>query len=524
MSVQRVSIGVDDPKLYRIITDVTGGINTRVHKTKIGDNQAVTLSNVDLDTAGQRQKRRGYDAIADEVGSYASTSLVDFARQGDTDYILMSEGQNIRSWTTPNASWTTIKNGLTVGAEAAMIQVKESGLSPDDVIIFQNGSDNAQRIHIDGSEVVAIQDLGSTAGTGNDSPPKSTVMCWYGNRLWALKDDRLYFSDAYPADYATAFDTTTGWFRIPVGEERALVATRDLGIIVMGREQIWGLAPSIVPDPTADKPQPITTSYGCASGKTAVNVGDDIFYLSYDGVRSLRRTEQDKLQTGASYPLSWNLKDEIDGINWAYAHKARAVYFKNRYILAVPTGASTVCNKILCYYPALSCWTTWTLSVADFVVHQIAGSETLFFTDATSGQMYEMFASTTDDGSAIVMQEVTRDETFGQPMTKKVGGWIEVECSAAGNGNTLSVEAAVDGGTFSQIGTISLTSPSAPALPVPLPFTLADRYVVREKFPIDTLGAFRSLQLKVTNSDANTDDIVIYSINITTFNESLEDE
>jgi hypothetical protein len=523
MAISRISIAPDDPKLYRLINDLTGGVNTRVQANKIGDNQAVTLDNVDLNIAGQRSKRLGYTPIANDVSNLPCKELVNYARQGYADYLLLNEGTNLLSWKYNDATWTNIKNNLTNTTYGSAVAIKESGLSPDDVIIYQNGTDNPFRIHINSSEVVDIQDLGNTAGTGNDSPPKSLVMCWYGNRLWVLKNDQLFFSDAYDTDYATSFDTTTNWYRIPVSDERALIPTRDLGIVVMGKEAVWSLAPSATPVAT-DQPQPLTTSYGCVAGKTACVVGDDVYWLAPDGVRALKRTVQDKLQTGASYPLSYAMKDEFDSINWTYIQKACAVYFDNRYLLAVPTGSSTYNNAVFAYYPAINAWVKWDMPVGAWSIFNVNGKQKLYFADANNGQVHEMFRGTTDNSNAITMTEVNREEDFGQKLTRKVGGWVEVEALAAGSGDSISIYASIDGGNYSLLGTVSLTSATAPTLPISLPFTLSDEYVIREKLSIDTLGAFRTLQIKAVNTDTNTDAITILNISLVTFNEELEDE
>jgi hypothetical protein len=218
------------------------------------------------------------------------------------------------------------------------------------------------------------------------------------------------------------------------------------------------------------------------------------------------------------------MKDEYDLINWTYIQKACAVYFDNRYLLALPTGSSTYNNKVWAYYPATQAWVTWDLNVGSWSVHTVSGKQKLYYGDANNGQLYEMFSGTTDAGAAITYTEETRDEEFGQRLTKKVGGWIEIEAASAGSGNTLTVEAAIDGGNYSTLGTVTLTSATAPTLPVALPFTLSDEYVIREKLHLESLGVFRTIKFKITNSDANTDEIKIYSVNIVTFNEEAEDE
>jgi hypothetical protein len=511
------AMSTDDPKLFRLISDVSGGVNTRVEASKITDTQATQLNNVELNTPGQRSKRLGFDAVANDVSNVAIRDIGNYVRQSLQDYLVLSNASNIYAWKYNDAALTDIGNQANTTYVTTTL-MKESGLTPDDVIMLQNGTDNAQRIHINSAGAVDIQDLGDT----NTSPEKTLVNCWYNNRWWTLKDDKLGFSDAYDEDYSGAFDRTTNWYRMNVGEERALVATRDLGIVALGREAVWALAPSVTPVAT-DLVQPLC-QYGCAAGKTACQVGDDIMWLSQDGVRALKRTVQDKLQTGDSKPLSYVLKDEFDIINWTYIDKACAVYFDNRYLLALPTGTSTYNNKVWVYYPASQAWVTWDMNVGSWSVHTVNGKQRLYFGDSNNGQMYEMFNGLTDDGTAISYSEKTRAEDFQQRLTKKVGGWIEIEAGSTGENNTLTVSCAIDGGELSTLGTIDLYSGTTPTLPVALPFQLADNYVVREKLHLDNLGTFRTIQVKVENSDTNTEEVVIYSINIVTFNEEAEDE
>jgi len=71
---------------------------------------------------------------------------------------------------------------------------------------------------------------------------------------------------------------------------------------------------------------------------------------------------------------------------------------------------------------------------------------------------------------------------------------------------------------------MTLTDSGAPTLPVVLPFTLSDAFIVREKFHLDQLGRYRQVQIKITNSSSNTDDIKIYNINLVAFPEEYRNE
>ena len=309
----------DDKEIYFIRKDLSGGQNNRIHGSNIPDNQATVLLNADIGTPAQTSKRPGITLVED-VSNNAGTGLFGFEPDGGTNVLLMTEGTNLRSWP-GSATFTTRKSDFTTNKLTTMIKVGEQG--NNDVVLVSNGTDNVFRM----TQAFSFADLGNT----NASPPLTTVMLYYRNRVFALKSNLLYWSTSFPADYSTAFDRTTNAFRIPVGTERALIGIRDSGIIVIGNDQVWGINPSSTPAAT-DLPEKIL-DIGCAAGKTAVQVGDDIYFLAYDGVRGVFRTQQDKLQQGASYPLSYVLREEVESLSWGFITKACSVYFDNKYFI-----------------------------------------------------------------------------------------------------------------------------------------------------------------------------------------------
>jgi len=507
----------DDPRLFVTRRDYSGGINTRQHPNQIGENQATVLTNIDLSIPGQRVKRKGSATIGNDVGNNACKAAYGFIVQGATDQMLMIEGTTLWKKTAEAGNWASVKADFTNTTYAKIFQIKESGISPDDIVVVQNGTDNPFRFLSDGT----AQDLGSTAGTGTDSPPKSLANAWYGNRWWILKNDLLYFSDAYDSDYSSAFDTVSNVYRVPVGDERAIVSTRNLGMIVLGQDGVWALQPSATPAAT-DQPVPIVTDEGCVAGDTAVVVADDVYYMSQSGVRALKRTEQDKVQMHSDLPISYPNKDEYDSINWAYIEKAKAVYFDNKYIIALPTGSSTTNNKVWVYFPATNGWSVidgW--NVGAWFKYKVSGEERLYYADSTNGQAYRAFTGYTDDSVAITMTEEGREEDFQQPMLWKMGGTLEVEAMGQGGVYNIAVYASIDGGSYSQLGTLLLENLSAPTLPENVPFTLAGEEYERGSFPLDSLGRFRTIKVKLTNNNVNVGDIKVLGHNITTFDRRI---
>jgi hypothetical protein len=518
----------DDPRLFVTRRDFSGGMNSRVHPNRLAENQGEDLTNWDLSTPAQLTKAKGSVMISDDMGDESVVGLHDYKRQGYTDVLLAFEDDNLNDITS-EGNHSEVKGDFTASqTDIGFVQAKESGLTPDDVAFINVGGNNWWRVHKDSSDSWATQDLGNTSGTGSDSPPASTVGAWYGNRFWVLKDDLLYFSDAYDSDYSTSFDTTSNVFRIPVGEERGIVATRDKGMIIMGKQAIWNLFPSATPAAT-DRPEPIVSSHGVVGKRAWCVAGDNIYYFAQDGLRELRRTVTDDIQSGTTYPLSYHLKRELESIDWAYASRIIVHYFDNKVFIVVPTSSSAFETWI--FYPTFNAFVKmdgW--SPRSMSNHTISGEQRMYYGLHGDGKVYRGWygytdeGTTTTDGTAKSTVCEGRQEDFKQPLEKKCGGEIEIEAFSTGGDYSLTIKVAVDGGAYSTLGTMDLETGDAPTLPVDLSFQLSDNYLMRKKFHLDGLGSFRQIQVKIEDSNANDEDIKLYGINIITFKEEYEDE
>lgn len=508
--------GADDQPIRGMMKDATLGINSRSNVADIQDGQFAVLNNVDISVPGQTTCRPGSILIGNDVGSASPLCLHNYEIQGDDDQLLMYEDTDVHKWE-GSGNWTSLKSDFTSGAtEVSMCQVKESALAPDDVVIVQNNVDNAFRVASDGT----WQDLGSTAGTGSDSPPKSLVMGWYANRLWILLNDLLYFSTAYPADYSSAFDTVTDSFRIPVGEQMGIVPTRDTGMILMGKEQIWGLAPSIIPDPTADKPQPLITNHGVVSRKGFVNAGDDIYYFAHDGFRSVKRTQQDKLSGGPELPISWNLKDEYESIAWPYISGLSMIYFDSKVFIAVPTGVSTFDTWI--YYPATNAFTVMTgVNPKCWAKFKVASEERLYYGKTGDGKVYRAWTGYNDEGTtaangtAISYQEESKSHDGGFPIIKKQGGELTIKAEASGSLN-LSIAANFDNSGWNTLGTLNLEG-NLLTFPGIFPMIFLSPTKAYKKFHLDRYGPFYNMQLRITHNAQKSNDITILERILSTY-------
>ena len=93
----------------------------------------------------------------------------------------------------------------------------------------------------------------------------------------------------------------------------------------------------------------ITNEIGCVAKNSIVQVGNTILFLSDNGIYGVSFQDLYNLR-GNDVPLSESIDPTIKEINKEYWSKSVAVYFDNRYYIAVPVGlGANKNNKIIIY-------------------------------------------------------------------------------------------------------------------------------------------------------------------------------
>jgi len=92
----------------------------------------------------------------------------------------------------------------------------------------------------------------------------------------------------------------------------------------------------------------LTNEVGCVARQSITQVGNQVIFLSDNGVYSTQFFDEYNLR-GTETPLSEAINVTIKRINKAHWDKSVAVYFDNRYFLAVPLDDSTKNNAIIIY-------------------------------------------------------------------------------------------------------------------------------------------------------------------------------
>ena len=92
----------------------------------------------------------------------------------------------------------------------------------------------------------------------------------------------------------------------------------------------------------------LTNEVGCVARRSIVQVGNQVIFLSDNGVYSTQFFDEYNLR-GTETPLSEPINVTVQRINKAHWDNSVGVYFDNRYFLAVPLDTSTKNNAIIIY-------------------------------------------------------------------------------------------------------------------------------------------------------------------------------
>jgi hypothetical protein len=92
----------------------------------------------------------------------------------------------------------------------------------------------------------------------------------------------------------------------------------------------------------------LTNEVGCVSRKSITQVGNQVIFLSDNGVYGTQFLDEYNLR-GTETPLSEPINETIKRINKEAWEQSVAVYFDNRYYIAVPLDGATENNAILVY-------------------------------------------------------------------------------------------------------------------------------------------------------------------------------
>lgn len=254
----------------------------------------------------------------------------------------------------------------------------------------------------------------------------------------------------------------------------------------------------------------ISNNTGCVAAGTAVQVSSDILFLSDNGIRSLVRSVADDFSS-VGVPISEIVKDVIQSINTDSIRISTAIYYDNRYFLAVPTGSNNFNDTLIVYNTVLGTFEgTWSPKVMQFTLTNFnqAGTRAMFKEiNGIIGQ-YAGYKSPTgtvssdyqDAGTNYESYVRTKDFNFGDAFAAKYGSHFEVifDDSFSSNAN-IFIQRDIDTGDISVQSGLNIAS-SVLTLDFVLPAVLPTSVKKRIASDLRKYEKWRLLNIKISST------------------------
>jgi hypothetical protein len=300
--------------------------------------------------------------------------------------------------------------------------------------------------------------------------PTNGVATYYNNQVVLCSGrDTLLISDVLDAD---TYDPLLKGFRTNTGSNDYIVALHPYAnrqLLAFLRKSIYLgnlvlKSDGVSIDEVNSSLELLTNEIGCNARMTVATAGNYVYFLSDNGVYRLDNTQIDLALRGNTLPLSEPIADIMATINQAAVGTSNAVYFGNRYYLAVPTGNATTPNTLLIYSQLNESWESvdTSLPALDRLVVSDYGTTRRLFAASNSGSLFllEEYDSAQDDtGTGSAQSEVngvitTRRYFYGQLARKRMGNVAVSAYLPSGSG--IDVEAVTtDPDNTTEIATVT---------------------------------------------------------------------
>lgn len=416
----------DEESLKYSISEFVG-FNQAKHTQFLNPGETQSAQNMDI-RDGNLSVCKGYSKyISTAIASGIKTLMPFYKNNGDgtvTSYLIAATSNALYYWN--GSAWVTLKSGLTSGYFDYINYQKDM----TDLIIMTNGNENI--LKWDGS---TISDLGG-------SPPKFQSITLHYERVWGTgiktnPNQVDYSKDLNPEDWTQTVNTG-GLMELPTWDGGVCVAIESIfdNIVVFKQRHIFRIY-GTYPGEYANKN--VFTSTGAIARRSIVNAVTVAFFLSNDGIYAYNGSQTELI----SNPV----KDVIATMNSNYADKACAVFYDNKYILAIPTGTSTV-NDTIIEYDTLK--QSFNIKKGINVNHFVEYKNKLLFCndDAISGNsyVYEYNSGTNFNGTNINAYWETGETDWDAPNAVKTSTYLYATFVGTGQ---MKVDATFDGVTKS---------------------------------------------------------------------------
>ncbi len=349
--------------------DNTGGMNLRSNDVSLGSGEAEEIVNLHATSRGSwSSNNAGYrhlNTVPLSAGA-AVTALYEFITLAGTSYLMTVSGSRLATFEPGTGSSTTLLNTLTPDLRINFVTFK--GL-----LIGCNGSDVPKKW--DG--VSAVTDLaGWPPSIDGVTPGQPSLSEIFANRLIFSGDanypSMLYISALENAEnFTPAFGAASaGAIQVSPGDGDKITAIKTLflpntneEILIIFKERSTYMLTGN--DATNFALQKVSCEFGAVSHQSVILVGNDLMFLSQEGVTSLTTsTTQGNIVTGF---LSNAIQPQITRLNRNALGQSFAIHLRHRQEVwwFVPDSGYTQNQTVLVYnYGMNQAWSKRTGIVA----------------------------------------------------------------------------------------------------------------------------------------------------------------
>lgn len=503
------SDATDDPLAFDSCPRFDGGQVSFKRANLLGVNEAAKIENFDLQINGELKKRRGSRPVGNRNfagSSYKTQGIFYFQTPTRKELIGFSGGT---AWNIVSGTWANLFSAnITDTTEVPDIcQLTDK--------LFWTDSNKTRIRTWDGT---TVSDL---AGS-----PQATNVCSLGTRLVASGIATAPSAVDFSGFLApSTWDSVNLRLYIGNGDGDPIVGHipwQDSNLIVCKKGSTWvvdcnPLYSNAGTSVAAFPIKLIHNAIGCVSKNTMVQVGQDIWFLSRNGVMSIQKqlaTSNNQIST----PISQPIQDIINKINWNYAYKATAEFHNNRYILSIPVSSSEN-NTTLVFNTLTGSWSTITgWNASCFYRQQYNGGERLLY-GTLGSSIYEWLDYEAADGNDSYLEAPgtfsfpitfpitfpnpqdftatlrTRAMTFNEPVNPKSGFYLELEYVTSSV--SFAIYAILDGAPPVLLESIVNDVPQVPfPITFPVSFPSSPGWA-KQRFPLHQLPFFREIQLEI---------------------------
>lgn len=441
----------DDVVVFDGTQEFTGGVDSYRSAMFIDQNQASELINVDIARDGSAVSRLGYEYWGPTFTGNSTTTRIQglfFYNTSDrTDLITAKDG---KLWwqnsLTNNAAWARINYASTdFSLTNATNQLYFAQLQGR--VFFSDGLQDLMYIE-PVSTSLKVSTIPTDAIAGWRRPARMKYLTTHVGRLLGVDTtypDTIRASEIFDAISPSVGSPLTGgaWNStndITIGgdgdEITGMCPWTGTRLVVFKRNSTY-LVECGDSDPANWLIQQVDENIGCVAHRTIARVGADVYWLSSDGVRTLKRTLAGTEQE-ISEPLSRQISSLIDNIYKPTIHLSSAVFYDNKYIISFPINSDGETWNTACYNTMFKCWsgkwtgiygTCWARYTNETISHLMFGLNNGKVARWLGNREPSLIVSSdyTDSGVNYETKVISREYIFGDFISTKSPFNLDVE-------------------------------------------------------------------------------------------------